>query len=144
MRLLTASIFATVLLTAAWGQGGACNMITVKGTYNVSCSGYLSPAPGAPQVPASILGSATSDFLGYFTAASKVSLGGTIVDQTVTGILVWTGNCVGTISYTQKINGQPAPNLNLIAYVLDEGKEIRGMSVDPGTTLMCTLKLMSR
>ena len=54
------------------------------------------------------------------------------------------GDCTGSIAYTQKINGQAAPNLNIIAHTLDDGKEIHGMSVDPGANMTCTLRLMNR
>ena len=91
-----------------------------------------------------MIGVCKSDPQGVFNCTSKVSLGGAIVDQTVIGTAVVNSDCTGTISYDQKINGQPVPKLNIVFHVLDDGKELRGMAVDAGTTLSCNLRLMSR
>ena len=54
------------------------------------------------------------------------------------------GDCTGSISYDQKLNGQPAPKLNIITHTLDSGNEIRGMAIDAGANMTCHLVLMSR
>ena len=146
MRLAIAFACLTMILLApAWAQNtAACTPAATHGTYSVTCSGFLSPAAGAPQVPFSAIGTVTGDWGGKFTGTAKASLGGTMVDQTVSGTLVVSSDCTGSISYDQKINGQPAPKLNIIAHTLDDGKEVRGMSVDPGANLICNLRLMSR
>lgn len=90
------------------------------------------------------LGTAVGDWSGKFTGTGKISLGGTIVDQTVSGTSVANSDCTGTITYTQKINGQPAPDINIVGHTLDDGKEIRGMSIDPGVNMTCSLRLLSR
>jgi hypothetical protein len=141
MRFVTAVLFAASL-SPAWGQ--ACGNDAIRGTYSVVCTGYISPAANAPQVPFSAIATIQGDFTGNITGGGKASIGGQIVDQKVTGTAVMNGDCTGSISYTQKINGQSAPNLNIVFHVLDNGKELRGMSVDPGATLTCSLKLMSR
>jgi hypothetical protein len=134
-----------ILLAPAWAQNtAACTTSTTRGVYGVTCSGFMSPAAGAPQVAFSALGTVTGDYSGRFTGTAKASLGGTIVDQTVSGTLVVNSDCTGSISYDQKINGQPAPKLNISTHTLDDGKEIRGMSVDAGATMICNLRLMSR
>jgi len=145
MRFTMAVLLTTILMAPVWAQNsGACVPATTHGTYSVECSGFMSPAAGAPQVPVSVLGTTTGDWGGTFTGSAKVSLGGTIVDQTVKGTLVGNSDCTGSISYTQKINGQPAPTLNIVAHTLDDGKEIVGMSVDAGVNMICHLKLMTR
>jgi hypothetical protein len=84
------------------------------------------------------------DANGNAAGGGKASIGGTIVDQTVSGKSSTSANCTGTVSYDQKINGQPAPKLNLAFLVLAKGDEIRGMSVDPGTAMICNLVRTSR
>ncbi len=135
----------TILLAPAWAQNtGACSNATTHGTYSVTCSGFMSPAAGAPQAPFSAIGVVTGTWSGKFSGGGKASLGGMTVDQTVSGMAVTNDDCTGTISYDQKINGQPAGKLNIVFHVLDDGKEIRGMGVDAGANLLCTLRLMSR
>ena len=146
MRLAIAFACLTMILLApAWAQNtAACTPAATHGTYSVTCSGFLSPTAGAPQVPFSAIGTVTGDWGGKFTGTAKASLGGTMVDQTVSGTLVVSSDCTGSISYDQKINGQAASNLNISYQVLDEGKEIRGMATDPGSTISCNLWLISR
>jgi len=145
MRLTTAALGMIALAAPALAQtGAACTAATTRGTYSVMCTGYMSPAAGAPQVPITVLGTVVGDFSGTFTGTAKVSLGGTIVDQTVSGVIQANSDCTGSISYAQKINGQPAPNLNIIAHTLNEGAEIRGMSIDAGVTMTCSLALLHR
>lgn len=131
--------FAMLAVFPAWPQY-ICTNLTTQGTYSVTCTGFMSPAPGAPQVPATLIGTVTGTFTGLFTGAAKVSLGGAIADQTVSGTLVQNPDCTGFISYDQRINGQPAGKLNIIAHTLDYGGTIVGMSVDPGTNLLCSLR----
>ncbi len=146
MRFVIGIVSLTMILLApAWAQNtGACSNATTHGTYSVTCTGFLSPAAGAPQVAFSAVGTVTGTFAGKFTGGGKASLGGMTVDQTVSGIAVTNDDCTGTISYDQKINGQPAGKLNIVYHILDDGKEIRGMSVDAGANLVCNLRLMSR
>ena len=77
---------------------------------------------------------------GNVAGGGKASIGRMIVDQTVTGKSSIGVNCTGTASYDQKLNGQPAPKLNIVFHVLGRGDEIRGMSVDPGTAIVCNLR----
>ena len=91
-----------------------------------------------------MIGVVTADRSGNFTGTAKANIGGSTVDQSVTGTAKINSDCTGSIRYTQKINGQPAPDLNLLFQVLDDGKTVRGMAVDTGVTMTCSLKLMSR
>ena len=145
MRLALAILSLLVLLAPARAQNlAACSAATTHGNYSVMCSGMISPAAGAPQVPITVLGVATAVWGGTVTGTAKASIGGSTVVQTVTGVAATNSDCTGSIRYTQKINDQPAPDLNLVVHVLDDGKEIRGMSVDAGVTMTCSLRLMSR
>ncbi len=139
--------FASILLllAPAWAQNtAACTPATTHGTYSFTCSGFLSPAAGMPQAPFSAMGTVKGDWGGTFSGGGTASMGGAIVDQKVVGTAVINSDCTGTISYTQKIAGQPAPNLNIAFLVLDDGKEIRGFIVDPGATVICKLRLLNR
>jgi hypothetical protein len=90
-------------------------------------------------VPEAALFTVVTDSDGKTTGGGKVSIGGAIADQTVSGSASINTDCTGTISYDQKINGQPAPKLNIVFNVLGNGDEIHGMSVDPGTAILCKL-----
>ncbi len=142
MRLMVAAICMTAALSPARSQ--MCSNSTSQGRYGFICSGFISPAPNAPQVPFSALGTVTSNAAGVFTGGAKASLGGTIIDWSVTGTAKLNSDCTGTITYDQKFNGNSAPPININYQVLDNGKEIRGMPVDAGTTIICNLRLMSK
>ncbi len=142
MRLLIVAAAVLLLLCPAWGQ--VCSNHTIRGTYGVVCTGFLSPAQGAPQVPFSALGTVTGDYSGVFQGTAKASIGGGIVTQVVKGTAVINSDCTTTITYTQTIDGQKAPDLHILAHILDQGQEIRGMALDPGSTMTCNLRLISR
>jgi hypothetical protein len=143
MRFILTICSTLLLLTPAWAQEtAACTTATIRGTYSVTCSGFLSPAPGAPQAPASLLGTVTTTWNGAIAGATKMSIAGTIVDETVTGTATVNSDCTGSVSYTQKINGQAAPNLNVVFNIVNFGKEMNGMSIDAGATLLCKLEFM--
>jgi len=139
---LTVILLGLAAAAGAWGQ--TCSSATIRGTYGLLCTGYVTPAPNAPQVTFSAIGTVTGTWGANFSGNAKVSIGGAILNQTVTGNAAVNGDCTGTISYSQTINGQPGPPINLTFQILDEGKEIRGMSTDAGSTMTCSLRLMSR
>jgi hypothetical protein len=116
-----------------------CSTRTTAGKYAVTCDGFLTPAPGAPLVPAKILSVATADRKGNFTASGTISIGGTILQQEVTGTEQLNPDCTGTITYEQTIGGQPGPPLDITFFVSQDGNIIDGLVVDPGTALACKL-----
>lgn len=142
MRLTLIAIVMLFVICPVWGQ--TCSNPIIRGTYGLVCTGYITPAQGAPQAPFSAIGTVVGDANGVFTGNATASIAGAIVSQAVTGSVVWNGDCTGTITYTQTINGQKAPNVNITFHVLDQGKEIRGMATDAGSTMTCNLRLMSR
>jgi hypothetical protein len=145
MRFVYSICSIVFLLAPVRAQdAGACSTATIRGTYSVTCTGFVSPAPGAPQMPASVLGTVTTAWNGGVTGATKMSVGGTIVNQTVTGTVNVNSDCTGSVSYAQKLNGQPAPNLNVVFNIVNFGAEMNGMSVDQGATLVCKLQLMQK
>jgi len=121
-----------------------CSSETTVGQYLVVCDGYLTPAPNAPLVPAKLMATSTSDFGGNIKATGTVSIGGQIVTQVVTGTEKVNPDCTGTVSYTQTINGQPGPPLDVTFYISGGGDRIDGLSTDPGTVFACVLTRISR
>ena len=142
MRFTGLTVVIVLASATAWGQ--VCSNHTTRGTYAFVCSGFISPAPGAPQVPFSALGTASANFAGVFTGTAKASVGGTIVNWSVVGTQNLSSDCTGTITYDQKFDGKPAGQININYHVLDNGNEIRGIPVDPGTNIICKLRLISR
>ena len=143
MRLTIAVASLLFVFSTAWAQNaksnGYCSIETIRGTYMGTCTGWITPAPNASMVQEAALFTVVIDSDGKTTGGGKVSIGGTIVDQTVSGSASMNTNCTGAISYDQKINGQPVPKLNIVFNVLGNGDEIHGISVDPGTAILCKL-----
>lgn len=72
MRFVITLASTMILLAPAWAQSSAaCTTQTTRGTYGLTCSGFLSPAAGAPQVPFSAIGTVKSDWGGNFTGTAK-------------------------------------------------------------------------
>ena len=138
-------ISLVTLLSLAAGPALAdsiCSTHTIRGNYGVTCTGNLMPGPNAPLTPVRILGTCTSTLEGVFTCEGTMSLAGTIMSQTMTGKAVVDENCTGTIKYTQTLDGNPAPDMNIRFLIFENGQLIKGLPVDKGTNLACTLKRM--
>jgi hypothetical protein len=142
MRTLIICAAALCLAAASAPAQSACSVHTVRGDWGVTCDGNLTPGPNAPLTPVRILGTCTAGFDGVFTCEATMSLGGAILAQTMVGKAVVNENCTGTIRYTQTVNGAPAPDMNIRYLILDSGKTIKGLPVDPGSNLACTLVRM--
>jgi len=94
--------------------------------------------------PARILGTVTADDNGTFTGGGTISLGGpATLMQALTGTERLNRDCTGTITYTQTINGQPAPPLDITFIVSEHGDRINGLPMVPGAVLSCRLKRLS-
>ena len=110
----TVSVLALIVLLVgpAFAESGQqCSNRTNTGKYVTVCDGFLTPAPGAPLVPAKLLGVAIVDRYGNITGDGTVSIGGMIVQQTVQGTETVNPDCSGSITYQTWINGQPGPPL---------------------------------
>jgi len=137
---LNVALFNTfLLLTATTLQAQHCTTRTTTGRYVVRCDGYLTLAPNAPQLPAKTLATATADHDGNFSGTGTVSVGGAILTQTLAGTEQINPDCTGTITYSQTINGQPGPPINITFVVSENGDRIDGLVTDAGTTFACTL-----
>jgi hypothetical protein len=141
MRILMICSFVLFLAARAPAQG-VCNAHTVRGNWGVTCTGNVTPSQNAPLTPVRILGTCVAGFDGVFTCEATMSLGGVILVQSMTGKALVSENCTGTIRYTQTLNGGPAPDMNIRFLVIDNGKTIKGLPVDPGSNLACTLVRM--
>ena len=130
-----------VALPALAGQN--CSPQTTRGFWAYTCDGYLAPAPAAPLQPARILGTCNASKTAFWECEGSVNLAGQILPQTLHGQANNNENCTGTITYTQTIFGQPAPDLNIRYVILDNGDTIKGLPVDQGQVLSCVLNRMS-
>ena len=120
-----------------------CSPKTTEGRYLVICDGFLVPGPNAPLLPSKLLATVTSDENGTFRSSdSRLTIGGTFLHQVIVGTEVLSPDCTGTITYAVTVNGQPAPPLNFAFVVSENGKQIDGLGIDPGTVFSCRLSRM--
>ena len=139
--ILFAFALGLIVLPVA-AQGTICSPETIRGNWGVTCGGSLTPGPGAPLTQTKILGTCVGSAGAFFECEATLSLAGTIMTQGMKGQALVNENCTLTIKYTQTINGQPAPDINIRALILDAGRKMKGLSVDPGTMLACKLERM--
>jgi len=138
----TVSVLALIVLLVgpAFAESGQqCSNRTNTGKYVTVCDGFLTPAPGAPLVPAKLLGVAIVDRYGNITGDGTVSIGGMIVQQTVQGTETVNPDCSGSITYQTWINGQPGPPLSFTFIISQGGDFANGLSTDSGSVFSCTL-----
>lgn len=140
MRFRTLILAISILAMGPALYGQSCANYMLRGIHGVACSGWMSMAPGQPQVPFTALGTTVTDSSGAVTGTSMISIGGASFTQTVKGQATTNDDCTGTITYKQTINGQPVPDTKIFFVVYDSGKSIQGTSVDPGATILCTVK----
>jgi hypothetical protein len=136
---ITLGTLLLLVLAASSLQAQQCSTSTTAGRYLVRCDGFLTPGPNAPQLPAKTLAIATADKYGNFTGTGTVSVGGVTVTQTMTGTEQINPDCSGTITYSQTINGQPGPPINITFVVSEGGDQIDGLVTDAGNTFACKL-----
>lgn len=148
IRFLTSLVAVGLLLLLGTGSKLAaadyCSASTTVGKYLVVCDGYLTPGPNAPLTPAKVLSVASSNFAGEHNATGTASIGGQVVTQQVTGIAKVNPDCTGSVTYTQRINGQPAGSISFTFVISENGNRLDGLSTDPGSVLSCVLTRTSR
>jgi hypothetical protein len=118
----------------------ACDALTTRGFYGFTCDGYLAPVPGTSLQPARSLGTCNADRSGIFTCEATVNVAGQPLQQALRGQAVTNADCTGTITYQQTISGHPVPDLHIRYFVLNDGDTIKGLPLDSGQVLSCTLK----
>ena len=136
--LALAGLFVALSAAQAKDQD-KCSTRTTTGKYVVVCDGFLAPAPNAPLVPAKELAVSVADRSGTFTGVGTISVGGTILQQTVKGTEQLNPDCTGSITYQQTINGQQGPPLDITFVVSQDGDIIDGLVTDPGAVFACRL-----
>ena len=107
--------------TKAQAQYQYCSAQTTRGTYTVICDGYLTPAANAPLTQAKVLGTAIIDDSGAITGKATVSVGGTILTQTVAGTEIVNSDCTGSARINYKNGGW----IDLELVVVNQGREFR-------------------
>lgn len=139
--LITFAILSTVALPVL--AEPSCRAKTTRGFWAATCDGYLALGPGAPLQPTRILGTCNATATEFWTCEASVNVAGQVFPQALQGQANTEPNCTGTITYTQTISGQPAPDLNIRYVVLDNGDSIKGLPIDPGQVLSCVLNRIS-
>ncbi len=121
-------------------QGAQCTAGMVRGSYAGPREGtQMMPAPGQPQpmpVPFAAIHTATFQSGGVGTAASTVSLGGTIVDFEFPNISIAVNpDCTATMKYTGTSKQFPGQTFTgTVKYiVLNHGDELIGMDAEANT-----------
>jgi len=139
MKRATAAVGLLFVVAAPAPAAPHCTQQTTKGYWEFTCEGYLTPPPPAPAVlvPSGTLATCTASKTGFWICEGTVNLGGTILEQALHGQAINNENCTGTITYSQTIFGQPAPNLNVRYVIRDNGDTINGLPVDSGQVLSC-------
>jgi hypothetical protein len=133
-----------ILFTPSSSGQQQCSARTTIGRYVVVCDGLLSLGPNSPLLPAKELGTVTGDANLNFTSTDDIlTIGGAVLHAEVTGTGRLHRDCTGTITYSQTINGQAAPDIHLSFVVSKGGDVIDGISTDPGSVYSCHLTRMS-
>ncbi len=125
-------------------QGPQCNLRTLEGTYGNSFQ-FLNTNPSsvpatigiATHLPGAGIGVTTFDGQGNFSGSITTSLGGLILQGTVSGTYTVNPDCTGS----QVINfSPPAPPAQLDLVIFDKGKEVHTLSTVQGEVAFGTLK----
>jgi hypothetical protein len=140
MKIVPLVLAMSALIATPALANNSCNAQTTRGFYGFTCDGYLAPAAGAPLQPARSLGTCNSDRNGNITCEATVNVGGQPLQQALKGQAMNNADCTGTITYQQTIFGQPAPDLHIRYFILNDGDTLHGLPLDSGQVLSCTLK----
>lgn len=130
-------VFATVFVlgivpSAQAGQDKECSNASINGDFGLTLTGTI---VGMGDVVA--VGRVTADGQGNFVRGSFTqSLNGTISRMTFTGTYNVTADCMG--SATINIEGGGERHRDIV--VVDNGREVRAVSTDPGTVVTLNLK----
>jgi hypothetical protein len=143
LSLILVAVFAVNVVGNAQEK---CSVGASAGTYVVKCNGYLTPGPNAPMVPATGLAKAVADKDGNWSGSGTLSLGGAILSQKVQSVRPAQVNpdCTGSLTYSQTIDGQPAPDIHFNFIVGEDSDVIDGIGTDPGSVFSCTLKRLGK
>ena len=143
---VTIAVVLVLAFSVSAGAQRVCSVSAIAGTYVVQLSGYLTPGPNAPMVPATLLATAVGDKDGNWTGSGTLSIGGTIVTQDVksVGPAQVNPDCTGGIAYSQTLNGQPGPDIHFNFIVGKNNETLEGIGTDPGSAFSGTLTRVRR
>ena len=113
-----------------------CTQHTTRGQWMYTCEGDL----GAP---AQGLGTCTASPTAFWQCRGRVNVGGGIHQQTFVGQAHNNEDCTGTISYETTLDGQPSGVLHIDYVIYDQGGAIKGLPLNSGGVLACSLKRIS-
>jgi hypothetical protein len=105
-----------------------CSDATLKGTFAVKGTGYIT-APPAMAGPLAGVGTETFDGEGGRTATAMLSINGNIIPVTEKGTYKVNSDCTGT--YTV----QGTPDSHHFFVIHDSGNELEWICIDPGLVL---------
>ena len=139
MKLGSVVIIGLALWTSPVLAAPACTQRTTTGSWVFKCEGELPLG-----TPMRSLGSCEASGQAYWRCAGQVNSGGVILQQEVEGQAINHADCTGTIVYDQKINGQPAPQIEINYVILDHGSTLWGLPLSSGGVLACVLQRIDR
>jgi len=139
MKLREIVAVAMVLIVSPAFAAPACTQRTTVGAWAFSCEGEVPVG-----VPTRSLGTCTTSPEAYWSCTGQINAGGAILQQEVQGQAQNNPDCTGTIVYDQKINGNPAGQLNINYVILDNGDAIWGLPLNSGGVLACSLRRLSK
>jgi hypothetical protein len=141
MNRSTVAVVGALFVSQGLSAAPTCTTATTaNSSYVATCQGQLSPAPGVPMQPASLIATCTSSATNVFNCIGFVNVGGSVLQQQLSGQANQFDNCFGTIAYKQTLNGGPAPDLHITYIVTENGNTIYGLPYDQGQVLSCTLR----
>lgn len=122
-------------------QAQQCSGQSVRGTYVVACDGFLRLGLDQPLLPSKLLGIGEGKGDGNFTATSTMSIGGMIASHSMetTAPVQFGANCVGTVTFKQKLDGQVLPDLTFVLIAEHNGKEVDVLQTVDGSVFSCKL-----
>lgn len=135
MKTRSVSLLAAFVLLFSAGlmaQDGICNGGTITGTFSYRYFGFFAPAPGASLLPTAALGVAKivrgdAREKAVVTANWKQSFAGQVLPLGGSGVVTVNSDCTGSLVF--EIPGYVTFKSDIA--ILDEGREIRMMPVEP-------------
>ncbi|MDH5287502.1 MAG: hypothetical protein OEX23_12835 [Betaproteobacteria bacterium] len=120
----------------AIADSGSCSQQTTRGYWGYTCEGEYPVGQ-----PVRLLGTCTSSKTAFWQCNGSANLSGAFVlPQVLNGQAYNASDCTGTITYTQTLGGEPAPDLHINYVILDQGGAIQGLPTNSGQVLACSLK----
>jgi hypothetical protein len=136
MRIVTI-VIAALFASPLYASAQTCSERTLHGDYGIQISGTRPAAP-TPSAPVEqLIGGGMGHFDGQggysLTGFTHGAITGVTVGQRGSGSYQVSADCTGTITFQNE--GQPFA-IQVVMVVVDEGKEVRGVTVSPAPVLV--------